>query len=71
MQVALLLHGAEHAANLGTALGSRDLIGQAKGILMERFAVDGEHAFQMLVATGHTGNTGRIGAGVRGVGTTR
>lgn len=56
VQVALLLYGAEHAANLGVALGSRDLIGQAKGILMERFDVDGDHAFQMLVRSSQETN---------------
>ena len=36
--------------NLQLALGSRDLIGQAKGILMERFKVNASQAFGMLVA---------------------
>ncbi|MEJ2863659.1 GAF and ANTAR domain-containing protein [Actinomycetospora flava] len=49
IQAATLLHGAEHAADLGKALESRDVIGQAKGILMERFTVDDDEAFQMLV----------------------
>ncbi|GAA4916419.1 ANTAR domain-containing protein [Actinomycetospora succinea] len=49
VQAATLLHGAEHAADLGQALASRDVIGQAKGILMERFTVDDDEAFQMLV----------------------
>ncbi|MGU3498340.1 ANTAR domain-containing protein [Mycobacterium sp. C31M] len=31
-----------------TALGSRDLIGQAKGILMERFDIDVVAAFNTL-----------------------
>lgn len=35
-------------ASLRTALASRDLIGQAKGILMERYAVDGAAAFELL-----------------------
>ena len=49
VQAATLLHGADHAADLGRALASRDVIGQAKGILMERFTVDDAEAFQMLV----------------------
>ena len=57
-QVTLLL--ASHAAvalvdarkiqHLKIALESRDLIGQAKGILMERFKVDASAAFGILVA---------------------
>lgn len=49
LQAAILLHGVEHAAHLGQALHTRDVIGQAKGILMERFTVDDNEAFQMLV----------------------
>ncbi|MEJ2889621.1 GAF and ANTAR domain-containing protein [Actinomycetospora aeridis] len=49
VQAATLLHGADHAADLGQAVASRDVIGQAKGILMERFTVDDDEAFQMLV----------------------
>ncbi|MCV7180143.1 GAF and ANTAR domain-containing protein, partial [Mycolicibacterium sphagni] len=33
---------------LKSALNSRDLIGQAKGIIMERFDVDAVRAFEML-----------------------
>ena len=49
IQAATLLHGADHAAHLGHALETRDVIGQAKGILAERFTVDDDEAFQMLV----------------------
>jgi hypothetical protein len=49
LQAALVLYGAEHAAHLGHALRTRDVIGQAKGILMERFTVDDQAAFRMLV----------------------
>jgi hypothetical protein len=49
VQAALLLHGSETAANLQRAVDSRDVIGRAKGILMERFGVDDEAAFAMLV----------------------
>jgi hypothetical protein len=31
--------------HLSTALASRDIIGQAKGIVMERFHIDADHAF--------------------------
>jgi len=34
--------------HMRTALATRDLIGQAKGILMERYQVTGDQAFQML-----------------------
>jgi hypothetical protein len=56
LQAALLLYGANHAAQLGRALDTRDVIGQAKGILMERFGVDGDHAFQMLVRSSQDTN---------------
>jgi hypothetical protein len=49
IQAALLLYGTSQAVHLQKAVDSRDLIGQAKGILMERFKVDDEAAFQMLV----------------------
>jgi hypothetical protein len=51
LQAALLLYGANHARHLSQALESRDLIGQAKGILMERFRVNSEQAFRMLVSS--------------------
>ncbi|MEJ2871752.1 GAF and ANTAR domain-containing protein [Actinomycetospora sp. OC33-EN08] len=56
IQAATLLHGAEHASYLGQALESRDKIGQAKGILMERFTVDDDEAFQMLVGSSQDTN---------------
>lgn len=36
-------------ANFDIALTSRDLIGQAKGILMERYKIGGQQAFELLV----------------------
>jgi hypothetical protein len=56
VQAAVLLHGADHAAHLGHAVESRDVIGQAKGILMERFTVDDDEAFQMLVSSSQETN---------------
>lgn len=56
VQAALLLHGALHAAHLQTALGRRDEIGQAKGILMERYGLDATQAFRMLVSASQNMN---------------
>jgi hypothetical protein len=56
LQAAMLLHGADHAARLGHALETRDVIGQAKGILMERFTVDDEEAFRLLVTSSQDTN---------------
>jgi hypothetical protein len=56
IQAALLLYGTNQAAHLQRAVDSRDLIGQAKGILMERFNVDDEAAFQMLVKSSQETN---------------
>ena len=38
------------------ALGSRDTIGQAKGILMERYGLDDQAAFNMLVKLSQSTN---------------
>jgi len=46
---AIALAGAENEQNLRAALTSRDLIGQAKGILMERFKITADQAFAVLV----------------------
>ena len=56
IQASLLLHGADTAVHLQRAVDSRDLIGQAKGILMERFSLDDEAAFQMLVKSSQDTN---------------
>lgn len=50
-QAAVLLHGSEQARRMQRALDDGDLVGQAKGILMERFSVDDDGAFRMLVRT--------------------
>ncbi|MDT5092442.1 MAG: hypothetical protein QOH60_1805 [Mycobacterium sp.] len=42
---------------LESALTSRDLIGQAKGIIMERYKVDAVRAFEMLRELSQTSNT--------------
>jgi len=46
---AVALAEAQQAEQLRAAIASRDLIGQAKGILMERFGMDGESSFNVLV----------------------
>ncbi|QGK68735.1 ANTAR domain-containing protein [Allosaccharopolyspora coralli] len=47
---------AQHTGQLNQALASRDVIGQAKGILMERFGLDAEQAFAMLVQSSQQTN---------------
>jgi hypothetical protein len=56
IQAALVLYGSTQTVHLQHAVDSRDLIGQAKGILMERFSVDDEAAFQMLVKSSQETN---------------
>ena len=45
---ALALIAASREEQLRTALTSRDVIGQAEGMIMERFAVDADEAFVLL-----------------------
>lgn len=45
---AVALAGAQKRDHLLAAISTRDLIGQAKGILMERYKVDAERAFMLL-----------------------
>jgi GAF domain-containing protein len=47
---AVALNAAQTEESLKLALSSRDVIGQAKGILMERHKISDETAFQRLVA---------------------
>jgi GAF domain-containing protein len=52
---AIALAGAQQEERLRTAVSTRDLIGQAKGILMERFKLNQDQAFAVLVgASSHT-----------------
>jgi GAF domain-containing protein len=46
---AVALVGAQEMAGLKAALTHRDIIGQAKGVLMERYNLDADAAFQLLV----------------------
>ena len=50
------LFGAEAETQFEVALSSRDEIGQAKGIIMERFKVDSMGAFHMLVRLSQDSN---------------
>jgi GAF domain-containing protein len=47
---AIAFADAEKVRNLKIAVERRDLIGQAKGILMERFKITPDHAFSILVS---------------------
>lgn len=52
----IALFGAEAEAHFEAALSSRDEIGQAKGILMERFKIDSVSAFNLLVTLSQESN---------------
>ena len=47
-QAALALHAEARTTQFREALASRDIIGQAKGLLMRDFAVDADGAFDLL-----------------------
>jgi GAF domain-containing protein len=53
---AVALAGAQREENLERAVETRDLIGQAKGVLMERYRLDGDRAFAFLVRLSTTRN---------------
>lgn len=53
---AVVFAGTQKADQLRDAAASRDLIGQAKGILMERYKVTAEHAFLMLAQASSSTN---------------
>lgn len=55
-QATVALFGAQRIAGLARAVTSRDVIGQAKGILMQRDGVDDDTAFAMLVEASQTTN---------------
>ena len=55
-QASLLLYGADSTAEITRALANRDVIGQAKGILMERFGLSDQAAFEMLVTSSQRTN---------------
>ena len=53
---AVALAGAEHEEHLREAVATRDLIGQAKGILMERYKLTAVQAFELLVSASNQTN---------------
>jgi GAF domain-containing protein len=53
---ALALHEAQRSDQLREAIGNRDVIGQAKGILMERYRLSSDAAFAALSRASQTAN---------------
>jgi GAF domain-containing protein len=53
---AIILGHAQHEDQLNEALVSRKVIGQAIGILMERYRIDADRAFQFLVRASSSSN---------------
>jgi AmiR/NasT family two-component response regulator len=49
--------GAQRNEQLNRAMGTRDLIGQAKGILMERHKLTADQAFTLLVRASQATHT--------------
>lgn len=54
---ALVWDAARREAQFQEALASRDIIGQAKGMIMERYHLDAGQAFDMLRTLSHDSNT--------------
>ncbi|MEU4606440.1 GAF and ANTAR domain-containing protein [Kribbella sp. NPDC023972] len=54
--VAIALGWGRHDESLGEALVARQQIGQAVGIVMERYRLDADRAFSFLVRASQTGN---------------
>lgn len=54
---AIAFSDAREISQLNQALDTRDLIGQAKGILMERFKISHQQAFQILTRASSESNT--------------
>lgn len=53
---AVAMAGVQERAHLRTALNARDVIGQAKGILMERYKINADEAFRLLVTASQRTN---------------
>jgi transcriptional regulator with GAF, ATPase, and Fis domain len=54
---AIAMAGSRKVHDLSLAISARDLIGQAKGILMERHKITGDQAFQLLARVSQSSNT--------------
>jgi transcriptional regulator with GAF, ATPase, and Fis domain len=54
---AIALIAANRQHQFESALASRDVIGQAKGIMMERFRIDAVRAFELLTRASQNSNT--------------
>ena len=75
---AVAMASAQREDHLLHAMATRDLIGQAKGILMERYKITGDQAFSLLIRASQNANiklrdvadhlttTGELTAGSRG-----
>lgn len=66
---AAAIMASHQSENLRSAVASRDRIGQAKGIIMERFDVDDVRAFDMLRQLSQESNTSLVHIAQRVVGT--
>ncbi|MFD0487774.1 ANTAR domain-containing protein [Saccharopolyspora spinosporotrichia] len=53
---AVVVSGKRREDQLSQALLTRDVIGQAKGILMERYGITAEQAFDRLIAASQAAN---------------
>jgi GAF domain-containing protein len=53
---AVAMASAQHEQHLLQAMATRDLIGQAKGILMERYKITGDQAFSLLIRVSQNAN---------------
>ena len=56
-QAAMSLHADTRQQQFNAALASRDVIGQAKGMLMERYHIDATAAFSLLARLSQDSNT--------------
>ena len=56
-QSAVVWDAARREEQFSQALASRDIIGQAKGMIMERYSIDATQAFNMLRKLSHDTNT--------------
>ena len=54
---AVAMSGAQQREHLNKAVSARDLIGQAKGILMERHKLTADQAFSVLARVSQESNT--------------